>query len=59
MEAAIDLTDENEESLSGRKLIVKPIPFFSSEEISETSEDDEPPPQSGIDRPNPAWRMKV
>ena len=43
MEGDIDLTDDNDESLSGRKLIIEPIPFQSSDQISETSDDDEPP----------------
>ena len=45
MESTIDLTRENEESLTDRHVIIEPIPADIYEDISETSDDDEPPAQ--------------
>ncbi len=47
MEEVIDLTSENEESLTDRHVIIEPIPADISEDISETSDDEVPPTQSG------------
>ena len=47
MESTIDLTGENEESLMDRHVIIEPIPADISEDISETSDDEDPPAQAG------------
>ena len=49
MDEPIDLTSDNDESLTGREPIIQPIPLDIFEDISEISDDEVPPTQSGTD----------
>ena len=49
MDEPIDLTSDNDESIFGRESIIQPIPLDLFEDLSETSNDEVPPTQSGTD----------